>query len=866
VADDRVSLPTLVMTGGPLDGTAYTLPVSGREVTVGSGMDADVQIMLGNVEPFHARISFSSTGISISDAGSATGTFVNGEKIEETHPLQDGDRLCLGPPGAKGSAKLLVRLPGAPSASPSLEAPALALPSLDGDTPSLALEGETIDIGRDSPVVGGSGPTLEVGEAGAESDDEPLFASPLPPSPAPPRSAPPPPPAPPAPPPPPPPAPARSERVTAPAPAEPAAPRPAAKPEWETDLPSIPIESPASSPRHSDFPPLRPSAKAPARGAKARGRPAPRRRRSISLPILPILGGLAGLGLVAGLVWFFFLRPNPPVVASIAPTQAETDQTVTLAGRNFADGASGNTVLFGTARATVTSASATELKVLVPAGVKGSVPVVVQTPKGRSSPVSLTVAAVPTVTAVEPDVAMPGQTVLIKGDNLDARAVKVEFGGTASSAVEVTPQGIRAAVPVLSLPEGSRTTVVVRSGSNATRPREILIGHLPLVTEVSPRRGMVGDRVVVKGRGFQPDLHGNAVTFGGQPALVLGATAAALTVVAPAPAPGDVQPELPVVVTTGGRTSSANIGFQLTRGNTSSFLPRFFAAEVPEYPAEGYVFVSTELGPVLLLGGRAEAGSTAERAVAVAEALNRLVTGAQSRPPAFELRERPQPSVAVVGEVRPFLAPTAEDAAAYSKPWEGGKGGRRVTTAMLARHWAALLQDYFGLFLYRQRPLRMVSVSPRGRVLTEIYGEASRRAPGGNGIPSSLVLPTPAGMAAQLRQLALVVSTESGTASVAMEGRWSGTIEDPDLGTRSFQVEVRREGGRLLGTLTTWRGKVELKSPLRDLGFDQGKVRFTADLQGAPNVFSGTLDGNSVSGTIDRRGRSAARFTLQFEE
>ena len=54
---DRVSVPTLVMTGGPLDGTAYPLSLADGETVVGSSMDAGVQIMLGNVEPFHARIA-----------------------------------------------------------------------------------------------------------------------------------------------------------------------------------------------------------------------------------------------------------------------------------------------------------------------------------------------------------------------------------------------------------------------------------------------------------------------------------------------------------------------------------------------------------------------------------------------------------------------------------------------------------------------------------------------------------------------------------------------------------------------------------------------------------------------------------------
>jgi hypothetical protein len=184
----------------------------------------------------------------------------------------------------------------------------------------------------------------------------------------------------------------------------------------------------------------------------------------------------------------------------------------------------------------------------------------------------------------------------------------------------------------------------------------------------------------------------------------------------------------------------------------------------------------------------------------------------------------------------------------------------------VARHWAALLQDYFGLFLYRQRPLRMVALSPRGKVLTEIYAEANRRSPGGTSVPSSLVVPTPAGMAAGLRQMALVVSAESGRAAVAVEGRWDGTMEDPDLGTRRFELQLRSEGGRLAGTLTTWRGKIELKAPVRDIGFDRGNVRFTVDQQGTAYHFKGTLEGNTVTGTIERTGKSPARFTLQFVE
>jgi hypothetical protein len=357
------------------------------------------------------------------------------------------------------------------------------------------------------------------------------------------------------------------------------------------------------------------------------------------------------------------------------------------------------------------------------------------------------------------------------------------------------------------------------------------------------------------------------VTFAGQPALVLKASTTELTVVAPPPAQGEIQPELPIVVTAGGRASTGLSSFALTRGSSSGFMPVFFAAPVVDIPGSGYAFVSTELGPVLLLGGAGESPSTAERAVAVAAALNALVAAAQSRPPAFELREKPQPGVGVVGDVRTFLVPTPEDAEAYSRNWDAGHGaGKRVAQPALARHWAALLQDYFGLFLYKQRPLKLAAISPNGKVFSEIYGEANRRSPDGRSVPTSIVLPTSASMATGLRKAALVVSSEAGHAAVAVEGRWDGTMQDPDLGQRAFQVVLRNEGGRLAGTLTTQRGSIELRSPLRELGFDQGNVRFTADLQGTPFRFKGTLENNTVTGNIERTGKAPVPFTLQFVE
>lgn len=821
---EAVTQPTLVMTGGPLDGTTYPLAVTSKEFVLGSSMDADVQIMLGNVEPHHARLAYGNAGLVIADAGSATGTFVNGEKVESEQPLQEGDRICLGPPGAKGSAKLLVRLPGA-GAAPAPEEPAIGVaedqPLLLDDSPGapLLLEGDqpaappafgaepappaappAADVTGEEvlaaeEVVVGEELPLEATEVPA-GDDGALFDSPLPP--------------------PPPVAPEPEQPLTAPAPPpEPEPEAPAAQ--YETDLPSIPF-APSEEPEAGEEPeplaplsppppPPRPAAsRARGGGAGARGRRSGRRAKRSSVPIVPVAGGLILVAALGAAGWWFFLRPQPQVAPP--PPQA-------------AQGGA-------------------------PQGQTDAAP-----PPGT-----------PHVSALEPGVALPGETILVRGENL-ADPVSVTIGGMAVDA-QSTPEGFRVTMPDLQLSEGQQTELVLSAGGAALEPIPLYVGRSPLVLELDPARGSVGERVVIKGRGFGAETGGNAVTFGGTPGLVLTSTAEELSVVVP-----DVRitdsPEVPVVVTAGGQASSGNVQYFVSRSTTSAFTPRFFGAPVTEYPGEPLAFVSTKIGPVLLLGGAGERDSTALRAADVSTALNQLVSSARSGRVEIEYRPQP-PSVAMAGQVDPILVATAEDAAAYSRAWEAGSRSRqRVGARALAQHWAALLRDYFDLFLYRQRPLGMLALSPRGQVFADIYSEALRR-PGGRGIPTSVVYPTSERMAAALSQVALVVSNAQPREEVAIHGRWQGSIDDPDAGNRRFEVRLEVAPRTVTGAMKTWRGSIELRSTLRDIAFSRGTVRFTADLGGKPHKFEGTLDEDTISGSATREGQSPATFTLRYSE
>ena len=150
---------------------------------------------------------------------------------------------------------------------------------------------------------------------------------------------------------------------------------------------------------------------------------------------------------------------------------------------------------------------------------KAQLPVVVETKQGRSKPVNLTILRSASVTAIEPDVAMPGEAVLIRGEGFSGQNVSVQIAGVASPSVKEAPEGVRAVVPPLPLPEGSSTTVVVQAGSKPERSFPLIIGRLPLVLALKPPRGAVGQTVVIDGRGFETVAHANQVAFGGQRAL-----------------------------------------------------------------------------------------------------------------------------------------------------------------------------------------------------------------------------------------------------------------------------------------------------------------------------------------------------------
>jgi hypothetical protein len=122
-------------------------------------------------------------------------------------------------------------------------------------------------------------------------------------------------------------------------------------------------------------------------------------------------------------------------------------------------------------------------------------------------------------------------------------------------------------------------------------------------------------------------------------------------------------------------------------------------------------------------------------------------------------------------------------------------------------------------------------------------------------------------MAKALRDMALILPADKESrVTVAVEGLWKGSLEEAS-GQKAIEVLFEQRAGRLAGTLTTSAGKVALKTPMRDVSFQKNEVRFTVDISGAARVFTGTVQGGTLAGTIARGSdKAAGRFSLKYIE
>jgi hypothetical protein len=563
----------------------------------------------------------------------------------------------------------------------------------------------------------------------------------------------------------------------------------------------------------------------------------------------------------------------------VEPARLRVGQRATLTGSGFASDPAGNSVLFDDREARVLQASPTRLEVEVPeavaeSGAERRVGVVVKKGRRVSSAVDVAVFQGPRLHGISPEVAMPGEEVVLAGAGWGPGAT-VRFGEAPAQLKEVQATRILAIVPDGAGVPGTPASVVVTVGGIESNPAPFIVGHLPVLSAVSPASVAPGDLLEVSGRGFQADPLHNDVRLGGVPALVLSATGEAMKVVVPRVGPGESVRALEVRV-----PGSASVG-QATLQVAVPADPvefRFVAEPFTAVPGRGHAVLSTGLGPAFVLaasGGK----SAAARAV---EAAGRLNDAAQALRTTLGLNLEARgldasPVLALAGMPEALLEVAEEDAAAYNEDWTGLRGrGGPVTRARLARWWEALGRDIVLLTVRGERPQFAAALAPEGRALAQLFEAAQRT--GRPGVPRQVVDEARAPLRDGLRLLALRVpaavrapaaaaSTLPAAAAtppparLQLEGTWAGS--QVEQGQRQYlTVTFRRGGGSI-----SYEGGITLTVPLLTLEESRrDQARFSLQIRGGVRHYVGKWDGETLAGSIstDAAGRNVvATFELR---
>ncbi len=588
----------------------------------------------------------------------------------------------------------------------------------------------------------------------------------------------------------------------------------------------------------------------------------PRKRGGTSRSRPPLARALllALFATVAGGGAFLVLEARPqsaPVLHQYFPGQVEPGQTLRILGAAFEPTEGANNVYIGDTPVFVSAATETELTVRVPSSLEVEGQAELKLSVGargqRSNTLFLTVYRAPRIDELRPLVALPGETVMAHGAHF-REPFEVTVGGLPAQVQEATADGLRFIVPDVPLLIGEPTLVRSKALDHWGRPTELIVGRPPIVVSLAPVQGPPGTRVKITGYGFDSSPSANRVSLDGRRALVLAATGRELTVIAPSTRVSSLT-RAPVSVRAFGNDSSTDVSFAIQKeGSAGRFVPSFFVSPVDDRADE--VFVATELGPVLLLGSAGDDPSLVDRAARIAATLTRLARGGGGRVEA----ER---EVVRMNEIEEILTVYDDDVDAYAR------SGRTPSPEELALHWAAILDDYFALFVRGERPYRVLDRSLRGRVLVDLFVESRRAEPSSGGVPHTTAEKAIGAWRTRFRAMAVEVpAADAGTGGTAIAGRWDGEVTQATPEPREIRLDLRMSGVSLSGRLTSEVNQVAVTVPIRSVRYSRRGLGFLAGLGGEDHFFDGELSGSEIAGDILERegGEPVGRFKVVFVE
>lgn len=254
--------------------------------------------------------------------------------------------------------------------------------------------------------------------------------------------------------------------------------------------------------------------------------------------------------------------PVPPVIASFTPTSGPVGTLVTIEGTNFSTTPAANIVRFGTVQSTVTSASATQLTVIVPPGATTQPISVTVNMLTANSATSFTVTTPatppPVISGFNPVSGGIGSTVVISGSNFSTNISDniVKFGSVQATVISANATQLSVIVPSGATTQPIYVTV---NGLTAFTLVSFVISPPPVIHSFSPASGPVGTTVTIEGSNFGSTAGSNTVFFGTVSAAVYSVTLTQLTVIVPAGATTQL-----IHVTSNGLTTSSASAFTVT--------------------------------------------------------------------------------------------------------------------------------------------------------------------------------------------------------------------------------------------------------------------------------------------------------------
>src|SRR5262245_29005061 len=72
------------------------IPISKSEFIIGRGADCDLCLWIPSISRHHCLVRLEKDGVTLSDVGSANGTYVNGQRVRSQTTLESGDLITLG--------------------------------------------------------------------------------------------------------------------------------------------------------------------------------------------------------------------------------------------------------------------------------------------------------------------------------------------------------------------------------------------------------------------------------------------------------------------------------------------------------------------------------------------------------------------------------------------------------------------------------------------------------------------------------------------------------------------------------------------------------------------------------------------------